>query len=286
MKFNLKLFVLVGVLAGFRDVCGTEKVKNKDYGGFIVAGFEGNEELKAAMGGNRVIKAVYKTVDGGEVGLINRRFKNKLSSIFVWDGKVGKIVAVKELSISFSNLYYNMKPGVEYTVYFIFDGDGVESTANMFFVCSRLIRADFRYFNTSNVTDMSSMFYNCLALKELNLNNFTTTNVTDMSYMFAACIALTKLNLSAFDTTNVKDMSYMFYNCTALKNLDLRNFYFSHACKMKNVSQECNFDKLYLSKKYEGIRERCCCCGYVYINDKKVASLNPNNVEFVEGVAG
>ena len=89
VKFNLKLFVLVGVLAGFRDVCGTEeKDENKDYDGFIVS-----EELwkidgfKAAMDGNRVIKAVYKTEVDGNVDLIHSNFQGQLSSILVWDWK-------------------------------------------------------------------------------------------------------------------------------------------------------------------------------------------------------
>jgi hypothetical protein len=90
MKSNLKLFVLVGVLAGFRDVYGTDEVKNKD-AGFIVAGFGENKELNDAMAAKRVIKAVYRTEVGGDVCIIDSRFKGQLSSILVWDGKnVGK----------------------------------------------------------------------------------------------------------------------------------------------------------------------------------------------------
>ena len=88
MKFNLKLFVLVGVLAGFRDVCGTEDVNNKAYDGFIVAGFEGNKELEAAMDKRRVIKAIYKTEKGGNVPIMHGKFQNKLSKAFVRAGNV------------------------------------------------------------------------------------------------------------------------------------------------------------------------------------------------------
>ena len=47
MRFNLKLFVLVGILAGFRDIYGADEVKNKD-DDFIVAGLE-NDELNKTL---------------------------------------------------------------------------------------------------------------------------------------------------------------------------------------------------------------------------------------------
>ena len=313
VKFNLKLFVLVGVLAGFRDVCGMEDIENEDYDGFIVAGFEGNDEneekkaLTAAIDGNRVIKAVYQTEVGGIVDLINSNFQNKLSYILVCDGHKVEKVETKYLSNVLFKLGYNMPGKGEYTVYFIFNNGNVDSTASMFFMCNSLIRADFRYFNTKNVTnmisffsgctaltelnlnnfnttkvkDMSYMFYNCTALTELNLNNFKTTSVTNMSNMFYKCSALTKLDLSSFDTKNVTNMSNMFRGCTALKELDLRNFYFSPVCKMNDIFQGCDFNNLCLPN----LRRRCwcCCCRYVYLKGKVFGFLNQNNVEFVDG---
>ena len=200
MKFNLKIFVLVGVLAGFRDVCGTEKNgENKDYGDFIVAGFEGNEELKAAMGGNRVIKAVYKAKFGGLLGIINIEFKDKLSFILVcYVDKVEKVEA-GAFNVRGNRICYDLGKGVEYTVYFIFKNELLNSTASMFKWSQSLIRADFRCFNTINVTDMSTMFQGCSSLEELDLSNFNTSKVTNMADMFDLCTSLNLVSLPLKD---------------------------------------------------------------------------------------
>ena len=259
MKFNLKLFVLVGVLAGFRDVCGTEE--NKDYDGFIVAELAGNENeekkaLTAAIDGNRVIKAVYQTEVGGIVDLINSNFQNKLSYILVWDGKEVKKVIDEDFIVRDYTICYNMSKDVEYTVYFIFNDELLNSTAKMFFMCTSLISADFRCFNTSNVTDMSYMFSGCSSLKELNLSKFNTSNVTDMFNMFYGCSSLTTLDLSKFNTEKVIDMSYMFSGCSSLKTV-------------------------FLPSKGVKIKKRCICCGdeYVRWNNHEVGGLNPKIVK-------
>ena len=89
MKFDLKLFVLVGVLAGFRDVYGTED-NGDDV--FVVAGLEKNEKLSAAIGNVSIIKAVYQSDYVGDVPIIQENFRDQLSSIVVWDGEKGVTV--------------------------------------------------------------------------------------------------------------------------------------------------------------------------------------------------
>ena len=285
MRFDLKLFVLVGILAGFRDVWGGED----DF--YVNKKVEENKELKAAVDERRVIRAVYKTQLDGYVFIINKAFQDKLSKVLVWNGV--KEVNVNNFAVNeYDKIYYGMKGNVEYTVYFIFkkecfggtDGNLLlNSTVLMFYDCTNLIYVDFRCFNTTNVTDMSKMFSFCSALEELNLSKFDTKNVTKMCRMFYNCTALKKLNLSNFDTQNVKDMSFMFACCGGLRELNLSNFDFPNVCDMDNMFFGCEIKKLFLPKKYKDIRERCCCCcgGYVYINDMRFEELDPNNVKFV-----
>ena len=311
MKFNLKLFVLVGVLAGFRDVCGTEKKgENKDYDGFIVAGLTDDEkkELEAAVREKRVIKAVYKTEVAGLSSIIHGKFKYKLSSILVWDGKEVKKVEAKNLASDIFSIGYVMSEKVDHTVYFIFNDGSLNSTDGMFFTCRRLISADFRCFNTSNVKDMSYMFQGCSGLTKLDLSPFSTTNVTDMSYMFGYCLSLKELNLSSFDTKNVINMSFlfhhcssleklnlssfntinvenmscMFYECSALKELDLSNFNTSKVTNMADMFDLCtSLNLVFLPLKDVDIKKRCICCVYgpVLWNNHEVGGLNPNIVQ-------
>ncbi len=317
MRFDLKLFVLVGVFVGLRDVWGTEeKEKNKD-DVFIVGEWTGDQinELGSAMDQRRVIKAVYQTEGNSLVSIIQSNFKKILSKVFVRAGNGGAVVEVNiESSGNDENeLSYNMQPNVKYIVYLIFKEECFEgtdgnlllnSTASMFYECTNLIYADFRYFNTTNVTDMTEMFAGCTALTELNLSKINTQNVTTMSDMFSGCTALTELDLSKFDTTKVTDMSsmfykcssltkldlskfnttkvtnmsFMFFDCTALKELNLGNCVFSHGCKMEDIFTGCNFENLCLPNT----RKRCWCCGdrYVDLKGNVVVKLNKNNVEF------
>ena len=168
MKFDLKLFVLVGVLAGLCDVWGAEDVKNED-DGFIVAELKNNDELKAAVHHSRVIIAVYKTEKAGDVPIIHEDFKGQLSSILVWNGKNVEKVEVENLHRQTGNLYYNIPYNGEYTVYFIFKDGGVESTSEMFSGCNCLISADLMFFNALNVIDMFDMFSYCSELKSVSL---------------------------------------------------------------------------------------------------------------------
>ena len=107
MKFDLKLFVLVGILAGLRDVWGGEK--NKD-DGFIVEELKDDQkkELNAAMTGNRVIKAVYTPLSTGQTPIIDVGFRNKLSNIVVWDGNDGETLKPESFSEGYPKLFRNM----------------------------------------------------------------------------------------------------------------------------------------------------------------------------------
>ena len=274
MKFNLKLFVLVGVFVGLRDVWGMEKEgENKD-DGFIV--------------GKWTIIAVYKTEEGGNVPIIHESFKDKLSKAFVCAGKWedgGKEVDISSLNNNVYRLFYNMQKKRRYIVCFIFNEGRVGSTKGMFHSCKDLISVDFSCFDTTNVTNMSNMFSGCLALKGLDLSNFDTTSVTDMSSMFYNCSSLTTLNLRNFNTKDVTNMSSMFEGCSVLRKLDLGDFDFSSVNNMRNIFFGCNFAKLYLPKKHAKTRKGCICCGdrYVYINGKAVVEFNPKKVFFVEG---
>ena len=260
MKFNLKLFVLVGVFVGLRDVWGMEE--NEDDDGFIVDGLKNTKEeneVKDAMKGMRVIKAVYRTEVGGDVGIIDSRFKGQLSSIVVGDGN--KWVTVQDFKTSNTasgpKIVYRMRLNVKYIVYFIFKQEGVNSTKGMFRGCLSLISADFTHFNTENVINMSYMFSGCWALKELDLSKFDTQNVENMSHMFFYCSELTELDLSKFDTTKVTDMSNMFAECTSLKQVFLPS-----TCVEK--------------------KKRCICCGdeYVLWNNHEVGGLKPGITKF------
>ena len=91
--------------------------------------------------------------------------------------------------------------------------------SGMFQSCTKLVSADLRGLNTSNVTDMQSMFYSCSELTTLNLSSFNTEDVTNMKQMFTYCSKLTTLDLSSFNTSKVENMSWMFASCSALTTI-------------------------------------------------------------------
>ena len=246
MKFNLKLFVLVGILAGLRDVWGRD----------VAAGFyvnktaSGNKDLADAVSGRRVIRAVYKTGIGGNVSIMRRiYFEDKLFKMLVYAGKEDAGVDVDNFDVDDNGkLCYDMKEKVEYTVYFIFkkecfDGTAeklLKSTSSMFQECSKLIHADFRYFDTTNIKNMSFMFHKCYALTGLDLSKFDTTNVKCMAYMFKLCTVLKELDLSKFDTTKVTDMSNMLCGCYALNELNLSSFDTKNVTNMEAMFAWCS----------------------------------------------
>ena len=189
--------------------------------------------------------------------------------------------SVTNMSYMFSNCYALAELNLSN-----FDTINVTTMYNMLEGCSALTKLDLSSFKTKNVTDMSSMFSGCWALTELDLSKFDTQNVTNMGSMFYNCSSLTKLDLSKFNTTKVTNMSYMFAWCEVLTELNLSNFDFSKVGDMNDMFLKCKIKNLFLPQKYKDIRKRCICCGYVYINDEAVVGLNPNNVVFVDGVAG
>ena len=268
MKFNLKLFVLVGVFVGLRDVWGVEENEDDAAGFYVNKTVEENDELKSAVKGMRVIKAVYETKVAGDVGIINADYQEKLSKAFVcaWNVEDGVTEVDNFVANSADRLVHDMQEKVEYTVYFIFKeecfGEGAVdklllSTSWMFEECPNLIRADFRFFNTKKVKNMSSMFWDCSSLTELDLSKFDTKNVTNMSYMFYKCSSLTKLDLSKFNTTKVTNMANMFAECTLL-------------------------NQVFLPSKDAERKKRCICCGdeYVLWNNHEVEGLNPDITTF------
>ena len=248
MRFNLKLFVLVGILAGFRDVLGVDD--NED-DVFIVAGSDKNKELSEAIGSVSIIKAVYKPGYPGDVPIIQENFRDQLSSIVVGDGN--KWVTVQEFKtmniFNGTRIVYNMQSKVKYTVYFIFKQKIVDSTKGMFRGCYYLVSADFTNFNTEKVKDMSFMFDKCSALTKLNLSNFVTKEVTDMSSMFCGCSSLSNLDFSFFNTKKVTDMSYMFFECSSLTKLNLSIFDTKEVTDMSCMFYKCSkLTELDLSK--------------------------------------
>ena len=69
-----------------------------------------------------------------------------------------------------------------------------------------------------------NMFNGCTKLVSADLRGFNTSNVTNMGFMFAACTSLSTLNISTFDFSKVSYIVAMFRGCTALTSLDGVNF--------------------------------------------------------------
>ena len=98
-------------------------------------------------------------------------------------------------------------------------------TGQQLFVNSpKLITADLRGLDTSNLDSMYGMFGGCTNLTSLDLSSFNTSKVTNMSLMFSSCKKLTSLDLSSFDTSKVTNMLQMFMTCETLTELDLSMF--------------------------------------------------------------
>ena len=89
--------------------------------------------------------------------------------------------------------------------------NNIDSTAYMFFGCSKITEIDLSNFDSSQVIYMVDMFYGCSSLKSINLYNFDTSKVSHMEYMFYNYSLLTSINLSNFDTSNIINMNYIFF---------------------------------------------------------------------------
>lgn len=114
-----------------------------------------------------------------------------------------------------------------------------ENSSDMFKDCSKLLTADVRGFNTSNVTNMSQMFRLCTKLTSVNVSSFDTSNVTDMGYMFIGDEKLQTLDVSRFNTSKVTSLEYTFSGCYDLKNLDVTRFDTSNVTSMLGTFQNC-----------------------------------------------
>jgi uncharacterized repeat protein (TIGR02543 family) len=113
---------------------------------------------------------------------------------------------------------------------------------DMFWACKKLVSADLRGLNTSNVTSMICMFDYCEALTTLDLSSFNTSKVTSMREMFSSCKALTSLDLSSFTAERLTEMHNMFCWSPSLVTIDLSNFNInvSKVGELTQVFQQCN----------------------------------------------
>ena len=120
------------------------------------------------------------------------------------------------------------------------DTSNVTNMSGTFSMCTKLKSVDLRGLDTSHVTGMSSLFYNCSSLTELDLTMLNTASVTSMTRMFSGCSGLTSLDLHGLDTSNVTSMSNMFYNCSGLTSLDVSGFDTSAVTDMGSMFNGCS----------------------------------------------
>lgn len=85
--------------------------------------------------------------------------------------------------------------------------------------CTKLLSADLRGFETSEITSMYHMFLGCSNLKSVNLSTFNTSKVTNMGNMFESCKQLKVLDLRSFETPVLKNASLMFSRCIELTTI-------------------------------------------------------------------
>ena len=140
----------------------------------------------------------------------------------------------------------------------------LESCMNMFNECTKLVSADLRGFNTSNVTNMGYMFAACTSLSTLDISTFDFSKVSYIVAMFRGCTALTSLDgvnfackpsstaemfkgcsalsaldISALDTSNVTSMGAMFEECSSLTELDVSGFDTKKVTNMQSMFRGC-----------------------------------------------
>lgn len=89
----------------------------------------------------------------------------------------------------------------------------------LFDSCTKLLSADLRGFETSEITSMYHMFYGCSILESVNLSTFDTSKVTSMDNLFNNCYKLEVLDLRSFETPELKYVSYMFSGCSRLTKI-------------------------------------------------------------------
>lgn len=89
----------------------------------------------------------------------------------------------------------------------------------LFDSCRKLLSADLRGFETSEITSMYHMFMECSILESVNLSTFDTSKVTSMDNLFNNCYKLEVLDLRSFETPELKYVSYMFSGCSRLTKI-------------------------------------------------------------------
>lgn len=89
----------------------------------------------------------------------------------------------------------------------------------LFDSCTKLLSADLRGFETSEITSMYHMFYGCSILKSVNLSTFNTSKVTRMDNLFNNCYRLKVLDLRSFETPVLQNVGYMFSGCSELTKI-------------------------------------------------------------------
>ena len=120
-----------------------------------------------------------------------------------------------------------------------FDSDDITDLSEMFYLCIKLKKINFKNFNTKNVTTMKGMFIFCESLEELDISNFNTEKVIDMSQMFMGCKNLKRLDLSSVNTKNVITMEKMFSDCISLETINLISFDTQNVTNMFCMFAQC-----------------------------------------------
>ena len=115
-------------------------------------------------------------------------------------------------STSASSVKFSVAEGITLSItdsnsYRLFDG------------CTKLLSADLRGFETSEITSMYHMFMECSMLKTVNLSSFDTSKVTNMGNLFESCRELKVLDLRSFETSALENASYMFSRCIGLTTI-------------------------------------------------------------------
>lgn len=89
----------------------------------------------------------------------------------------------------------------------------------LFDSCRKLLSADLRGFETSEITSMYHMFMECSILESVNLSTFDTSKVTRMDNLFNNCYRFKVLDLRSFETPVLQNVGYMFSGCSDLTRI-------------------------------------------------------------------
>lgn len=181
-------------------------------------------------------------IKGGAI----RLFSNDRNSAYICVQPGTKIMLNKDCADMFSG-YSNLKT-IDFGPKGLVSTADVESMANMFSNCAKLVSVNISGWDVSSVTDMHSMFYNCKNLVSLDLSGWDASAVENMNSMFYNCVGLTELNLSGWKVSSVTDLDTMFYQCSSLVSLDLSGWDVSKVTTTYRMFRGCqNLTELDLS---------------------------------------